>query len=131
MSSQYDDEYEDEEEEAPPPKPKKPRKPIDWPFWIMIVGTVGFLMIFGAITVMAPRRPFLTIRTIGEITRGKPTAAATVVPKPAGTAPAGATTPAAGTTPGAATTPAAGTTPGAATTPAAATTPVGPAPKPK
>jgi hypothetical protein len=130
MSRRYEEEYDEEEEEeaAPPPKPKKHRKPIDWPLWIMIVGTVGFLAIFGAITVMAPRRPFLTIRTIGEMTRAKPPAAATAAPKPAG-----ATTPAAGTPPaaGAATTPAAGTTPGAATTPAPAGTPTGPAAKPK
>jgi hypothetical protein len=97
MSDRYDDEY--DEEEPPPPPPKKPRKPIDWPLWIMILGTVGFLVIFGAITVMAPKRPFLSIRTIGEMTRAKPPPAATAAPKPAATAPAGAATPAAGTTP--------------------------------
>jgi quinol-cytochrome oxidoreductase complex cytochrome b subunit len=117
MSDQYDDEYDEEEEEKPPEKPKKPRKPIDWALWAMILGTIGFLVIFGAITVMAPRRPFLTIRTIGEMTQAKPTAGATAGPKPAGTAPAGAASPAAGTVPGAASTPAA--------------TPSGPPAKPK
>jgi hypothetical protein len=73
------DEYEDE---APPPpkRPKPPRKPIDWTLWIMLLGTLAFILIFGAITFSAPRRPFLVLRGLGP---GVPKPAATAVAPPA------------------------------------------------
>jgi hypothetical protein len=75
MAAEYD-EY--EEEEAPAPKkPKRPRKPIDWPLMIMLVGSAVFLLAFALITVMAPRRPFLLLRSAQQV-------------KPAVTAAAGA-----------------------------------------
>jgi hypothetical protein len=80
------DEYgEYEEEEAPPPrKPKPPRKPIDWPLVIMLVGTLVFLLVFGLITAMAPRRPFLVVRS-GQGAR--PAATAVGAPPGASSAP--------------------------------------------
>jgi len=96
------DEYEDEEE-APKPKPKRPRKPIDWPLVVMLVGTLVFLLIFGLITLMAPRRPFLLLRS-GQ--SAKP--AATVVSSTGGPGvPGGAAAPTGGGTPAPAPTPAA------------------------
>jgi len=77
VADEYD-EYEDAE--APPPKrPRPPRKPIDWPLVIMLVGTLVFLLVFGLITLMAPRRPFLFVRS-GQGARP----AATVAGAPAG-----------------------------------------------
>jgi hypothetical protein len=75
------DEYE-EEEAAPPPKPKRPRRPIDWTLWIMLLGTLAFVLIFGAITLLAPRRPFMALRGIGAGIGGRPAATA-VATKPA------------------------------------------------
>ena len=91
MADEYD-EYEEEEEA--PKKPKKPRKPVDWPLVIMLVGAAVFLLVFGAITLMAPRRPFLALRS-GQ--SAKP--AVTVVAGASGSSPAAqgqapATTPA-------------------------------------
>jgi hypothetical protein len=82
------DEY--EEEEAPQPKqPKRPRKPIDWALWIMLIGTLVFILVFGAITLMAPRRPFLVLRGLGP--GGTP--AAKPVATAAAATPTGAATP--------------------------------------
>lgn len=100
MAAEYD-EY--EEEEAPAPKkPRRPRKPIDWPLLIMLVGSLVFLLVFGAITLLAPRRPFLALR--GAQSAPRPTAVVTT-----GTPPADAAKPA--TTPAAATPPAGATPP--------------------
>jgi len=95
------DEYEEEEEAPAPKRAKPPRKPIDWPLVIMLVGTLVFLAIFGLITLMAPRRPFLVVR-IGQGARpaataagGVPGAANAATPAPGGT-PAGGATPAGG-----------------------------------
>ena len=92
MAEEYDDEAEDEAPAAK--KPKRPRKPTDWPLLIMVVGTIVFLGIWLVVTLMAPSRPFLALRSA-------PGKAATT----ASTAGAGAAT-----TPGA---PATRTTPGA------------------
>jgi hypothetical protein len=86
------DEYEDDLP-APPPRPRRPRKPIDWTLWIMIVGTLLFILVFGAITLGAPRRPFLALRGLGpSLARPAPAAvatgaAATAVPGAATAAP--------------------------------------------
>ena len=54
-----------------PAKPKPRRAPIDWAVVVMISGTLVFLMVFGAITALAPRRPILGVRfaqTAGRLT---------------------------------------------------------------
>ncbi|MBM4418046.1 MAG: hypothetical protein FJ033_07015 [Chloroflexi bacterium] len=63
-----DDEDLQEDEEDGKKPPKKPRPPRDWPLIAMIAGAATFLMVFSLITIMAPRRPILLIRTIGEAT---------------------------------------------------------------
>lgn len=79
MAAEYD-EY--EEEEAPAPKkPKRARKPIDWPLTIMLVGSLVFLLVFGLITLMAPRRPFLMLR-VGQSARPGPTVTVPAVVSP-------------------------------------------------
>lgn len=84
MADEYDA-YEEEEE--PPKKPKRPRKPIDWPLVIMLVGAAVFVLVFGLITIMAPRRPFLLLRS-GQSARPAATAAGAPPGVPAPAAPA-------------------------------------------
>lgn len=88
VSDRYDEADEDEEESAPPPRPKPRRRPVDWFVVTLIVGSLLFFLVFGAITMMAPRRPFLLVRFAQSA-------------RPAATAPAagagGVQTPAAGT----------------------------------
>jgi hypothetical protein len=90
-------EYEDyDEEEAPEPqKAKRPRKPVDWPLVIMLVGSAVFILVFFVITVMAPRRPFLLVRS-GQQVRPAATAGASAPVTPVATpaVAAGATAPA-------------------------------------
>jgi hypothetical protein len=86
------DEYE-EDLRPPPPRPRRPRKPIDWTLWIMVVGTLLFILVFGAITLGAPRRPFLALRGLGpSVARPAPAAVPTGVAATA--APGAATAPA-------------------------------------
>jgi hypothetical protein len=82
------DEYDEEEAPSPPKRPRRPRKPIDWTLWIMLLGTLAFILMFGAITILAPRRPFLALRGIGP---AGPKPAATAVAKPTGQATPAAT----------------------------------------
>src|SRR5205085_9472922 len=95
------DEYDEYEEEEEAPKPKRPRKPIDWPLLTMVVGSIVFIVALLAITLMAPARPFLFLRS-GQSARPAATAAAGTAGAPATGAPGAATTPgtAAATTPG-------------------------------
>ena len=84
------------ESEAPPPKPAKPKRrrtPVDWPVIIMISGTLVFLIVFGAITALVPRRPFLGVRFAQTNGRLTPTPMAAGVVPVVGTAPAGAPVP--------------------------------------
>jgi quinol-cytochrome oxidoreductase complex cytochrome b subunit len=65
-----------QEPRARPPKPKRKRRGIDWTVVIMILGTLIFIVIFGAITLMAPRRPMLFVRGLIPAP-AKPTVVAT------------------------------------------------------
>jgi hypothetical protein len=71
-----------EEAEAPAPKPKRRRRPVDWTLLFMIFGTLAFLVFFAALTLMAPRRPFLILRAVPGF--GGASAPAAVETKPAG-----------------------------------------------
>ena len=80
---------ESEAQAKKPPKPKPRRTPTDWAVVIMISGTIVFLMVFGTVTALAPRRPFLSVRFAQTAGRLTPTSVV-VVPVPgAATVPAG------------------------------------------
>jgi hypothetical protein len=100
MSDRVDENDAEEEDEKPkpPPRPRRPRRPTDWVLVTWISGTIMFLAIYGAITLMAPRRPFLAIRGLSTSRPALPAPAGLPVgltPAPGAPAPGTAPPPAA------------------------------------
>ncbi|TAK26088.1 MAG: hypothetical protein EPO26_01735 [Chloroflexota bacterium] len=91
-----DPEEDDDEQPKKKNREKPPGKPRDWPLIAMVGGTAIFILGLTAVTMMAPRRPMLFIRAIGEVMSRKAPDSPKVSLTPSSGAPA-SSTPAAGT----------------------------------